>query len=80
MILGNSFWTLQIVLDRILLAMEYLVQTTYEERYRPAPLLRRMAQAGFTVSSGNAAAVAEICGRLDGMPLANGFELSPVDM
>ena len=30
----------------------------------------RLAQAGFTVSSDNAAAVAEICGRLDGMPLA----------
>ena len=30
----------------------------------------RLAQAGFTVSSHNAAAVAEICGRLDGMPLA----------
>ena len=30
----------------------------------------RLAQAGFTVGSDNAAAVAEICGRLDGMPLA----------
>ena len=30
----------------------------------------RLAQTGFTVSSDNAAAVAEICGRLDGMPLA----------
>ena len=30
----------------------------------------RLAQAGFTVTSDNAAAVAEICGRLDGMPLA----------
>jgi predicted ATPase len=30
----------------------------------------RLAQAGFTVSSDNAAVVAEICGRLDGMPLA----------
>jgi predicted ATPase/class 3 adenylate cyclase len=30
----------------------------------------RLAQASFTVSSDNAAAVAEICGRLDGMPLA----------
>jgi predicted ATPase/class 3 adenylate cyclase len=30
----------------------------------------RLAQTGFTVSSDNAAVVAEICGRLDGMPLA----------
>jgi predicted ATPase/class 3 adenylate cyclase/DNA-binding CsgD family transcriptional regulator len=30
----------------------------------------RLAQAGFTVTGDNAAAVAEICGRLDGMPLA----------
>ncbi len=30
----------------------------------------RLAQAGFTISSDNAATVAEICGRLDGMPLA----------
>ena len=30
----------------------------------------RLAQTGFTISSDNAAAVAEICGRLDGMPLA----------
>src|SRR6476661_1945511 len=30
----------------------------------------RLAQAGFTLSSDNAATVAEICGRLDGMPLA----------
>src|SRR6516164_4486661 len=30
----------------------------------------RLAQAGFTVTDDNAAAVAEICGRLDGMPLA----------
>jgi predicted ATPase/class 3 adenylate cyclase len=30
----------------------------------------RLAQNGFTVSSDNAAVVAEICGRLDGMPLA----------
>jgi 3-hydroxyacyl-CoA dehydrogenase len=28
--------------------LEYLVQATHEERYRPAPLLRRMAQAGKT--------------------------------
>ena len=30
----------------------------------------RLAQTGFTISSDNAAVVAEICGRLDGMPLA----------
>jgi predicted ATPase/class 3 adenylate cyclase/DNA-binding CsgD family transcriptional regulator len=30
----------------------------------------RLAQTGFTISSDNAATVAEICGRLDGMPLA----------
>jgi predicted ATPase/class 3 adenylate cyclase/DNA-binding CsgD family transcriptional regulator len=30
----------------------------------------RLAQAGFTISNDNAATVAEICGRLDGMPLA----------
>jgi predicted ATPase/class 3 adenylate cyclase/DNA-binding CsgD family transcriptional regulator len=30
----------------------------------------RLAQAGFAVTDDNAAAVAEICGRLDGMPLA----------
>jgi len=30
----------------------------------------RLAQAGFTVTGDNSAAVAEICGRLDGMPLA----------
>ena len=30
----------------------------------------RLAQTGFTVTDDNAAAVAEICGRLDGMPLA----------
>ncbi len=30
----------------------------------------RLAQAGFTIGSDNAATVAEICGRLDGMPLA----------
>ena len=30
----------------------------------------RLAQTGFTVNSDNAATVAEICGRLDGMPLA----------
>jgi 3-hydroxybutyryl-CoA dehydrogenase len=28
--------------------MEYLVQATYDPRFRPAPLLRRMAQAGDT--------------------------------
>jgi predicted ATPase/class 3 adenylate cyclase/DNA-binding CsgD family transcriptional regulator len=30
----------------------------------------RLAQTGFTIGSDNAATVAEICGRLDGMPLA----------
>ena len=30
----------------------------------------RLAQTGFTINGDNAAAVAEICGRLDGMPLA----------
>ena len=30
----------------------------------------RLAQTGFTINSDNAATVAEICGRLDGMPLA----------
>jgi len=30
----------------------------------------RLAQAGFTITSDNAATVAKICGRLDGMPLA----------
>jgi predicted ATPase/class 3 adenylate cyclase/DNA-binding CsgD family transcriptional regulator len=30
----------------------------------------RLAQTGFTITDVNAAAVAEICGRLDGMPLA----------
>ena len=30
----------------------------------------RLTQTGFTISSDNAAMVAEICGRLDGMPLA----------
>jgi predicted ATPase/class 3 adenylate cyclase/DNA-binding NarL/FixJ family response regulator len=30
----------------------------------------RLAQAGFTVTDDNSAAVADICGRLDGMPLA----------
>ena len=30
----------------------------------------RLAQAGFTVTGDNSAAVADICGRLDGMPLA----------
>ena len=45
---GPLRWADEVGIDRVLLAMEYLVQTTYEERYRPAPLLRRMAQAGFT--------------------------------
>lgn len=44
---GPLHWADEIGIDRVLLAMEYLVQSTYEERYRPAPLLRRMAQAGF---------------------------------
>jgi 3-hydroxybutyryl-CoA dehydrogenase len=44
---GPLRWADEIGLDRVLLAMEYLVQATHEERYRPAPLLRRLAQAGF---------------------------------
>ncbi len=43
---GVLHWADEIGIDRVLLAMEYLVQATHEERYRPAPLLRRMAQAG----------------------------------
>ena len=43
---GVLRWADEIGIDRVLLAMEYLVQATYEERYRPTPLLRRMAQAG----------------------------------
>jgi 3-hydroxybutyryl-CoA dehydrogenase len=45
---GPLRWADTVGLDRLLLAMEYLVQATREERYRPAPLLRRMAQAGHT--------------------------------
>jgi 3-hydroxybutyryl-CoA dehydrogenase len=45
---GPLRWADDLGLDRVLLAMEYLVQATHEERYRPAPLLRRMAQAGRT--------------------------------
>jgi len=45
---GPLHWADELGLDRVLLAMEYLVQATHEERYRPAPLLRRMAQAGLT--------------------------------
>jgi 3-hydroxybutyryl-CoA dehydrogenase len=45
---GPLHWADVLGLDRVLLAMEYLVQATHEERYRPAPLLRRMAQAGRT--------------------------------
>jgi 3-hydroxybutyryl-CoA dehydrogenase len=43
---GILHWADEIGIDRVLLAMEYLVQATHEERYRPAPLLRRLAQAG----------------------------------
>ncbi len=46
--LGPLHWADEVGIDRVLLAMEYLVQATHEERYRPAPLLRRMAQAGRT--------------------------------
>ncbi len=54
MTLGAAFpfgplrWADEIGIDRVLLGLEYLVQATYAERYRPAPLLRRMAQAGWT--------------------------------
>jgi 3-hydroxybutyryl-CoA dehydrogenase len=48
---GPLHWADVLGLDRVLLAMEYLVQATHEERYRPAPLLRRMAQAGRTGKS-----------------------------
>ncbi|MDB5077286.1 MAG: 3-hydroxybutyryl-CoA dehydrogenase [Chloroflexi bacterium] len=44
---GPLRWADEIGLDRVLLAMEYLVQATHEERYRPAPLLRRLAHAGY---------------------------------
>jgi 3-hydroxybutyryl-CoA dehydrogenase len=43
---GPLRWADEVGVDRILLAMEYLAQATGEERYRAAPLLRRMAQAG----------------------------------
>jgi 3-hydroxybutyryl-CoA dehydrogenase len=45
---GPLRWADEIGIDRVLLGLEYLVQATYAERYRPAPLLRRMAQAGWT--------------------------------
>ncbi len=45
---GPLTWADGIGIDRVLLGLEYLVQATYAERYRPAPLLRRMAQAGWT--------------------------------
>ncbi|HEY8285029.1 MAG TPA: 3-hydroxyacyl-CoA dehydrogenase family protein [Chloroflexota bacterium] len=45
---GPLSWADEIGIDRVLLGLEYLVQATYSERYRPAPLLRRMAQAGWT--------------------------------
>jgi 3-hydroxybutyryl-CoA dehydrogenase len=44
---GPLGWADEVGLDRVLLAMEYLVQATHEERYRPAPLLRRLAHAGY---------------------------------
>jgi 3-hydroxybutyryl-CoA dehydrogenase len=43
---GPLRWADEVGIDRILLAMEYMVQASHEERYRPAPILRRMAQAG----------------------------------
>jgi 3-hydroxybutyryl-CoA dehydrogenase len=46
--IGPLVWADLLGLDRVLLAMEYLVQATHEERYRPEPILRRMAQAGRT--------------------------------
>jgi 3-hydroxybutyryl-CoA dehydrogenase len=45
---GPLHWADAIGIDRVLLAMEYLIQSTYDPRFRPAPLLRRMAQAGHT--------------------------------
>jgi 3-hydroxybutyryl-CoA dehydrogenase len=45
---GPLHWADAIGIDRVLLAMEYLVQASYDPRFRPAPLLRRMAQAGET--------------------------------
>lgn len=43
---GPLHWADEVGIDRVLLAMEYLVQATNDDRYRPAPILRRMAQAG----------------------------------
>jgi 3-hydroxybutyryl-CoA dehydrogenase len=43
---GPLHWADAIGIDRVLLAMEYLIQSTNDPRFRPAPLLRRMAQAG----------------------------------
>ncbi|MEK7334397.1 MAG: 3-hydroxyacyl-CoA dehydrogenase family protein, partial [Candidatus Binatota bacterium] len=44
---GPLRWADQIGLDEVLAVLEGLQQETGEERYRPAPLLKKMVLAGW---------------------------------
>ena len=45
--LGPLRWADQIGLDEVLAVLEGLQQETGDDRYRPAPLLKRMVLAGW---------------------------------
>lgn len=45
---GPLHWADEVGLDRVLMILEYLSRALDGERYRPAPLLQRLALAGYT--------------------------------